>query len=417
MIRITLILLLACLCCLIGYSVNLIPLRVILKADTYYIETSLIVWLLFSLLAASVLFYGLKLLHIIWHSPEIFSRNSAVRKKNKADRLLKSGLAELLAGHYHQAEQDLHRGGRLAESLGLDAIIYYENAAIAANKQNAKARRDHYLLRARQDARQHQGNLTRLAEAEIHIQNKAYEKAANLLEKLRQEEPRNPKIIALLDEAYAKQKEWAKAWQLLPALRQQLSASEFEARKKTYAKGMLNDSAKKESIHELENSWKHLPADIRHDKEMLLQYAGSLVENDHPEEAEKLLTDEIRQTQDIELIQAYSQLRHADFRSQLNHMTQWENKHINNAIFLYAKALIAYKAKDFDTALHSIEDAIKRHQTKEAFALYAQILEARNQPEAALAAYRQSITPAYPEQALEGDLLPAPPDNTATGTA
>ena len=413
--RIILFLLILCLCGLVGYAVNLIPLRVIFKADTYYIETSLIVWLLLSLVASVVLYHILKALCWLWHSPQILSRNSAVRRQHKADRLLKSGMSALLAGHYSRAERDLDRGGKLAESLGQDAVIYFENAAIAADRQNAKDRRDHYLLRARQDARTNQGGtLARITEAEIHINNGNYEQAAKLLEKLHAEEPRNSKIAALLSDAYSGQQNWAKAWELLPALRPHLNEADFAAKQKTCAKGLLHDTATRESVEALEAAWKRLPAEVRRDKDMILQYAGALVENDHPEEAEKLLAAEIRQTQDLEYIQAYSQLRRADFRAQLEHMKQWESKHANDAIFLYAKALIAYKAKDLDTALQAIEEAVKRSQTKEAFALYAQILETKNRPEAALVAYRQSVAPLHPEQALDGDLLPAPETGAAT---
>ena len=191
-------------------------------------------------------------------------------------------------------------------------------------------------------------------------------------------------------------------------MRPHLAEAEYSTRQKTYAKGLLHDTATRESVEALEAAWKRLPAEVRRDKDMILQYAGALVENDHPEEAEKLLAAEIRQTQDLEYIQAYSQLRRANFRAQLEHMKQWENKHTNDAIFLYAKALIAYKAKELDIALAAIEEAVKRSQTGEAFALYAQILEAKNRPEAALVAYRQSVAPLHPEQALDGDLLPAP---------
>ena len=383
--RIILVLLILCLCAFIGYAVNLIPLRVFFKAGSHYAETSLIVWLLLSLVASIILYWVLKLLCCLWHSPQILSRNSAVRRQHKADRLLKSGMSALLAGHYSRAERDLDRGGKLAESLGQDAVIYFENAAIAADRQNAKDRRDHYLLRARQDARTNQGGtLARITEAEIHINNGNYEQAAKLLEKLHAEEPRNSKIAALLSDAYSGQQNWAKAWELLPALRPHLNEADFAAKQKTCAKGLLHDTA------------------------------GALVENDHPEEAEKLLAGEIRQTQDLEYIQAYSQLRRADFRAQLEHMKQWEGKHANDAIFLYAKALIAYKAKELDIALAAIEEAVKRSQTKEAFALYAQILETKNRPEAALVAYRQSVAPLHPEQALDGDLLPAPETGAKT---
>ena len=413
--RIILFLLILCLCGLVGYAVNLIPLRVFFKAGSHYAETSLIVWLLLSLVASIILYWVLKLLCCLWHSPQILSRNSAVRRQHKADRLLKSGMSALLAGHYSRAERDLDRGGKLAESLGQDAVIYFENAAIAADRQNAKDRRDHYLLRARQDARTNQGGtLARITEAEIHINNGNYEQAAKLLEKLHAEEPRNSKIAALLSDAYSGQQNWAKAWELLPALRPHLNEADFAAKQKTCAKGLLHDTAARESVAELEAAWKHLPGELRRDKDLVLQYAGALVENDHPEEAEKLLAGEIRQTQDLEYIQAYSQLRRADFRAQLEHMKQWEGKHANDAIFLYAKALIAYKAKELDIALAAIEEAVKRSQTKEAFALYAQILEAKNRPEAALVAYRQSVAPLHPEQALDGDLLPAPETGAAT---
>ena len=418
MVRVILALFAFALCTFIGYAVNQIPVRVYFKTATHYVETSLIVWLILSLIASGIIFYCLRVLCVLWHSPQILSRSSSVRRRHKAERLLKSGLAAMLSGHYGRAERDLEHGGRLMTALGRDAVIYYENAAIAADRQNAKDRRDHYLLRAREGARQQQSNLTRLTEAEIHVQNGAYDQAVKLLEQLHSEEPRNSKIIALLDTAYAAQQNWEKAWHNLAVLRPQLDDAAYHSRRQTYAQGILHDSAKSD-IQTLEAAWKRLPADLRHDKALILQYAGALAANDHPEEAEKLLAGEIRQSQDLELIQAYSQLRRADFRAQLDNMKQWESKHANDAIFLYTKALIAYKAKDLDTALQAVEEAIKRGQAPEAFALYAQILDAQNRPEAALLAYRQSVAPAHPEQALEGDLLPAPqtPPAVEQGTA
>lgn len=398
-------------CLGMGYAVNHIPYEIYIKTPTEFTKTSLIVAVIVALSVALILIYLFKILIFFLSSPKIFSRNAQVRKRAKADRLLKTGLGELLAGHYSRAERSLEYGGRLAESLGQDAVIFYENAAIAADKQKASERRDYYLLRARQDASQKQTSLTRLAEAELRVKNKEYKQAVKLLEKLHEDEPRNLKIALLLDESYSELGQWKKAWQLLPLLRQQLNKSDYEARKKRYAKGMLNDTAALESVAELETAWKKLPADIRKDKEMILQYAGILVDNEHTPEAEKFLVSEIKNTQDLELIQAYSQLHSADFNAQLENMQAWEAKHSDDAIFLYAKALVAYKALAFDTALQAVEASIKRNPTHEAFVLYAQILEVKNQPEAALEAYRKSVYPAHPELAFAGSsFLPAPED-------
>ena len=152
MVRIILILLILCLCGAAGYAVNLLPQqRVYVFAAGYYVETSLIVWIILSFIASGIIFYCLRMLCILWHSPQILSRSSSVRRRHKAERLLKSGLAAMLSGHYGRAERDLEHGGRLMTALGQDAVIYYENAAIAADRQNAKDRRDHYLLRALRD--------------------------------------------------------------------------------------------------------------------------------------------------------------------------------------------------------------------------------------------------------------------------
>lgn len=54
-----------------------------------------------------------------------------------------------------------------------------------------------------------------------------------------------------------------------------------------------------------------------------------------------------------------------------------------------------------------MEESLKRHPSSEAFALWAQILEARDEPQAALAAYRQSVSEKFARNTLHGDFLPA----------
>lgn len=405
MIRFIIGLLVIVACAVLGYLVKTLPYDVILRTQDKLISVPLIYWILFSLLVVWLLGLAIKALLTLWRSPQILSRSSEVRRKRKADRLLRLGLHEFIAGQYHKAEKHLVKGGEVSEALGYSPVIYYENAAIAADRQNAPERRDSYLLKARKEAGHGDTLATRLTEAEMLIEHKDFARAEKLLDTLH--DRRNPKLLALQDAVYTGQEKWAKAWTHLPSLRPYMDSETFESKRKSYARAMLNDTAALESYYALSAAWHKIPAEIRRDPEMILIYAGSLAENGHSDESDKVLIEHIRGTQNIVFIQAYSQLHSGNFKVRLANMQQWESKHPNDEHFLLAKARIAYFAKEYDIANAAVEESLKRHPSSEAFALWAQILEARNEPEAALAAYRESVAEKYARNTLHGDFLPA----------
>ena len=405
MIRVIIVLTILAACAALGLLVKTLPYDVLIRTQDKIISIPLIYWVIISFITVWLLGVVFKTLLLIWRSPQILSRSSETRRKRKADKMLRLGLHEFIAGQYSKAEKHLVKGATLSESLGHSAVIFYENAAIAADRQNAPERRDSYLLKARQEAGHGDQVATRLTEAEVLIVNKDYARAEKLLDTLT--DRRNPKLLALLDAAYAGQEKWTKAWELLPSLRNSMDAEAFAEKRKNYARAMLNDTAALESYSELSAAWRNIPAEIRREPEMILIYAGSLAENGHSDESDKVLVEQIKSTQNIAFIQAYSQLRSGNFKARLANMQQWESKHPNDALFLLAKAQIAYFAKDYETANAAVEESLKRHPSSEAFALWAQILEARDEPQAALAAYRQSVSEKFARNTLHGDFLPA----------
>ncbi|MDO4435300.1 MAG: heme biosynthesis HemY N-terminal domain-containing protein [Cardiobacteriaceae bacterium] len=405
MLRYLLLLVFLVISVFVGIQINEFPVAFKIEFPEYTVRTSLILGSLFMFISSMVVFYVLKFLYFLWKTPEIFSRNAQVRKTYKAQNLLRKGLEEMIAGHYRQAEKHLAYGGELAQELNLSSVVYFENAAIAADKQGAFDRRDQYLLNARKHSGNRYGNS--LTEAEIALHDGHYAQAEKILSALVANEPKNPKIISLQDQLFQASQQWDKAWHNLSKLSDYLPKKEFEERKRLYAKALLNHSAAKESFAELEQAWKSLSADLRADKEMILQYAGALVENQHPHEAEQLLVQQIKKQADLAYIQALSQLAYGDFKQRLAFITdlgsQISEHDASYAIFLYAKAKIAFDAQVYDIALQTIEQALALQPTREAFGLLAQTLEALGQPEAALNAYRQSLAPS---QALQGTLLP-----------
>ncbi len=394
-----------------GYFINNFPATVTLH---YYdanqipvmLDMSLILWAILSIIAAFIVLLIFKLLLFIWRSPKIFSRNMKDRKHRKANKLLRKGLAELISGHYLQAEKHLAKGAKLSDELEQNSVIFYENAAIAATYQRAHARRDKYLLKARQKSDNKQQYMTFLSEAELYIANKNYTKALPLLEKVHAQEPKNLKVVVLLDQVYHAQKDWQKAWKILPQIKTQIGLAAYDERKSIYAKGLLNDTPDIETYEQLAGAWKRLPKDVRQDPEMIIEFANSLVENGHGEEAERLLSSEIKKRDNGALVQVYSQLHGVDHQRQLKLMKTLLPRYTNDPLFFYAFATIAFKAKDYELAAEQIEAALKLQQTPESFALWGQILEALNQPQAALVAYRQGVQRIEVDEPLQGDLLP-----------
>lgn len=410
MVRALLVLVILGLFLLLGYSVQNLQMfvRIYNHADHSYIETPFIAWILLSFFASYLLLLALKVLHLIWRSPQIFGKNARERKSKRANKLLQQGLRDMALGNYAMAEKRLAQGGKLAEELGLSPVLYYENAALAAEKQNSQDRRDRYFLKAREkSSRVSDGLLTKLSEAKSLFESGELQAAANILEALKgKDNQQNIKIVQLLDEVYPAQKRYLDAWENVQHLKRHLSQDVFHAKRREYAKGLLKDnsSANFEAVKE---AWQKLPAEIKYDKELVVIYAATLVDNSHSDEAEKLLMERIVADKDLDLIQAYSQLRGVDYQVSLENMLSWQPEFNDNALFLYCLALVAYRAKDYSIALNSIERSLKLRQSPESFALLAQILEAQQQPQAALTAYRRSVVAQLQnDKALSGELLP-----------
>lgn len=402
MIRYILGILFICFCGLLGYAITVSPDTIEIVLQNKIIKVDFFVAIIFAFIASYIVAKLLKLIYVIWNSPDLLTKDSKLRKKRKADKLLRKGLEEMIAGHYNLAEKHWIKGAEISKSVGEATNTFYEMAAMVADRQNATDRRNEYLLAARKEVGK--TGKTLLNEAELALNNQQYAQAESYLEKLLADEPRNNKINALLDSAYVGQNKWRQAHQHLSKMREQLSASEFQIKSQNYAVQLFKSlSDENAEFSELEQYWKGLSNELRQDNAVILQYAESAINLNHADEAEKVLLNQIKNNHDLGLIQAYSQLTRANYAQQLENILNWEKHHAQNPIFLFAKANTAFKAQNYQLALETIERVVQNAPSREAFILWAQILEALGQSDAALAAYRQGLAP---QQALQGTLLP-----------
>lgn len=404
MIRFILTLVILSLCMTAGYFVQTFPARVNILVNNYVFSTNLIIWLITSFIASMLILILLRFFRFIWKSPSLFSNNNIIRKRHKSFNLLKAGLDNLYAGKFAKAEAQLVRGAKIAEKIGDSSVLFYESAAIAANHLQAHDRRDRYFLLTRQNIKT-PSLAAEINEASAYIDNKEYAKATQILEQLAQS--KNQKVLQLLDSAYAEQEQWQKAWNNLQKLRPFLSDSDYESRKIRYVKGMLQDTPEIESFEQLQQAWQSLPKDLQNNKEIILQYASCLLDNEHSKMAQDLLLKHLKKTKDIDYIQAYIQLNELDYEQAIKVLQAQESSFKEEALFYYALAKMAFRAKKLDLASQNIERSLQLKPSSEAFALWGEILEAQGQPQAALSAYRHSIMENKEKHFLEGVVLPS----------
>lgn len=405
-----------CICLACGFFISNYPGEVTIVLADYSVRLNFVSWLLISLAVALIIIYGLRLIIFLARSGKIRQNHLHKKWQKQLDKNYRKGTNELNQGHYAKAEKYLVRAAQYAIKKGDDPALYFSHAARAADQQGGDWRRDEYLIKARQYGSDKQSLFTaKMATAEVNLENGKFAQAQELLEALHLEEPRNQKVLLLLDRAYHEQEKWQDAWTLLYKLKPFLAEDEFQKKQTHYAQLMLRDTAAVESFNALEEQWKKLPKDIRRDPAMIIEYSTALVQNNHPEEAEKLLALEINKTHDETLLQAYGQLPRGNFERQLKNMLKWESFYQNPALFYFVKAQIAYKAQDFETANEAIQKSINAAPKRSAFALWGMIQEARNQPAAALIAYRCGISQS--EGAISGEIIPLLSDHSAQTAA
>lgn len=408
MIRTLIVLIILSLSSVMGYLIHALNLRVRLYTNTGFTETSLTTWLILSLIAAFILLLLLKILLFIWRTPQLFSRNRKIRQIHKAQRLLMQGLNHLSAGRYKKAEKQLIKGAKISEKISENAALYYEYAAQAADKLNAEDRRNQYFLRAREiiGDNQRAKHWVLLQEAESQVQNQDYTHAIQNLTTLKEKDPRNPKILNLLYQAYIGAGDNIKAWQLLPKLREHIHHNHYLKLQQNTARALIHDTNGIDALDTLRQAWKSLPEELRKEDSLLLEYISALQENGHTDEAERLLKTTLKQENaKIIHIQAYSQLRGINYKSALRFLETLEQRFKNEASYYQSLALIAYRAHALDKASQYIEQALKLQESPSAFLLWGKILEDKGENEAALIAYRQGVKQQLTFGTVQGELI------------
>src|SRR5262245_31928750 len=340
---------------------------------------------------------------IVWlaRSPRWFR---GARSEQRARR----SSAELTRGVIHLIEGDWTRGERLlTQSLkGSDApLVSYLLAARAAQLQGAKGRRDEWLALAAQESPA-AASAALLTQAELQLDAGELDAAAATAERLAEQRPDHPAVLALLARVYRERKDMPKLAALLPRLG---SARLPPAARDALALEVLDAELGAPTIteHRLAEIWGGLASELKQSPALLARRALALDRLGAGGDAERELKAALKRNWNAALVAAYGEVHGSEPAKQLQTAEGWLKNYPEDPTLLACAARLCMANELWGKARSYLEASIALAPSPETYALYGRLLARLGEGENAALAYRSGLALVSP---VASDLaLPAPP--------
>jgi HemY protein len=321
-----------------------------------------------------------------WHMPSQIRRWRQIRRARKARQSSNRGLIELAEGNWRRAERALLKNVKDSET----PLLNYLSAARAAQKQHAHERRDHYLAQAHSSTPD-ADMAVELTQAELQLAHGQLEQSLATLVHLQSLTPRHPHVLFLLMQLYEKLQSWGDLKDLLPSLEKNhiLNDEEFARLSKKVFLNLLQLNQHKAS--NLENIWQQLPRSLRHDPDLVAEYAANLITLNQHDTAESVLRDAIKKEWNLQLVRLYGLVASSQPDRQLQHAENWLKGRENNAILLLTLGRLAKHCELWGKARSYLEASLGSQEQAGTYRELGQLLEKMDESDLAADCYRKGL--------------------------
>jgi len=333
-----------------------------------------------------VLYLLIRMVVRSWHVPARLRRWRKLRRRRKARQSSNRGLIELAEGNWRRAERALIKHVRESDT----PLLNYLSAARAAQKQHAHERRDHYLSLAHNSA-PGADIAVELTQAELQLAHGQLEQSLASLMHLQSLAPHHPHVLYLLMQLYQQLHSWGDLQALLPQLDKYKILGETEhdqLSKKVYLNLLQMNQHKAESLN---NIWQQMPRDLRHDHELIEEYARHLIDLAQHDTAEAILREAIKRDYNSELVHLYGLAKSATPERQLQQAEHWLKGRENNANLLLTLGRLARRCELWGKARSYLEASLGNHELAETCRELGQLLDKLNEREQAAEYYRKGL--------------------------
>lgn len=360
---------------------------ILIRYNHWSLETSLWIGIAILLVSFLVLYCLIRLCARTFSLPERFERWRRMRGYRKARQYTDIGLCQLHEGYWQDAQKTLLRAARLTKY----PLINYLAAARAANEMRQYDQRDHYFKQALIAMPDAECALL-LAQAQLQINSQQYEPAIATLSQVLQKNPQQHLALALLQQIYVTLADWQSLERMLPELEKNraLSVEKFTSIVEMIHCQRLT-AAGKRGPQALNEYWDHLPRQWRNNLVCQRCYARQLIATHQDTLAAEFIEGVLKKNWDGELIKLYGEACSDKPVNQLKNAENWYKKHPHDAMLLLTLGRLAEQERFWGKASEYLKRSVEIKPTAEAYFTLGATLEAVNQLEEALKAYRNGL--------------------------
>ena len=342
-------------------------------------------------LALVLLYFGVRAALRLWRSPRQLGEALAAQRTRRAGARLTRGMIHMTEGDYRRSER------LLTESLkGSEAkVVHYLMAARAAEAQGSTERRDEWLQLAR-SADPKAAFAVMLTQAELQLAAGETNAALATLARLEAEKPNHAGCLALQAETFIALGDRGRLAAVLPKLVRSKLPPERLAAILARALDELRHSPDFDRAA-LNAIWTPLPLGLRRRAALIRARALLLDRLGFGEEAVKSLSAALKRSFDRELVTAFAEVRGGDVAKQLGKAETWLRQHPEDPALLTTAAKLSMANELWGKARSYLESALAIEPRPEAYAVYGELLDRLDEPEAAAKAWQEGLRMIAPE--------------------
>jgi HemY protein len=355
------------------------PGYVLLAYKQTTIETSLWVLLLMAIVAFAILH---TLFNLISRArvPARRMRDWRSRRNHRiAQNKTLKGLMALSEGNWWKAQRQLTQAAERSEQ----PLINYLAAAKAAHEQGNANDADQLLQKAREATPRAEVAIG-IVQAQIQLARGQNEPALATLLHLKRLAPKHSYVLKLLKESYLRLNDWAGLNQLLPDLKrhQVLPGEQIRELETRIAHHLLQQSLSsqpaeadsKTRLQAVAHTWQSLPANCTHDQKLIEEYIELMVQAGSPEDAEKILREQLRKGWDDYLVELYGRLDGGEPHKQLEVAKGWLKKHDDSPALELTLGRLSMRNQHWGAAIKHFERSLELQPSAQAYAELSRLL-------------------------------------------
>lgn len=363
-------------------------------------EATLWVFLLCLLLLLAVLYALRVTLGLLFRSAGWVNPWSGKNRKKRLENSINKGLLSYSEGNWSEALKQLGHAGKASEQ----PLPYLLAAARSAEQLQQGKTSDELLLLALKKHSSNELPAIALCQADILLSRNEPEKALQILQKAYEKHSTHPELLVRLSQLAHQQQDWSQQLKLLPALRKIKHLDPKKTDQLEYQAWQGRISQPAESMQQVQDIWDTLPSALHKQPCLLMAYCSQYIHFKQPEQAERLLRQQLNQKFDVQLLQAYAQVPHTQPGLAVKNAERWLEQAPDDAVALYALGKLCLQAELWGKARDYLQSSlVKKPQPK----VYAELARLLNE----MGDYKRSIQLLTASINMQDRLIHNHPDN------